>query len=737
MVITLSACVSEPRDPSFGRPGSFDPVEAAKTRVSLGLTYLQNGNFTQAKFNLDRALEFAPRDGQAHFAMAFYYQQVGEVARAEESYEKALDFSNNDPDVLNSYGAFLCQLGQYDKAKDYFLRAVNDRNYVSSAETYENLAICSTSQGKREEAIAFFNSALNHQPTRSDSLFLLTQLYVEDANWEEAKKTLFKYERTSPISAETLYFQYQIAQGMNDTKTAVGYGEILKSMYPDHPNTKAYLTSMGKFKPAANVTRKTRQVSPPVQTLAEQPVENVAKNSITLIDTTPNTVEPSNPELPVAAPTAVVATNSTASANAADIAETTSDATLAAAAEATAALVSQATQGAEELEQTSQDNEQAQTSVDIAKTEVADDVTPALAPDASAEIEELANQNMTKMDDDVSMVVEASDDAIEATESEILAQTDELTDEVQTIADDVVTVEQENTQVAEAGSQVIAQTDVLDDAAPQEAVDTFTPSESETLAVVDELPDAYASDNTIERSVTEVTDATSETIEDTSALVDDAAQELTDTLMQAPETEMLAEINEGAEQSASEIASSATILEDEASEVAAEVTEDAESLVDAVESEVIEATAQTEVLVEASVSDAADDMAALEQQTDDALANALNSNPVQAIENDEEGDVDAQLSQALASLESAVDSTTVASSDSDEMPSEVAEEITEDTSTNEDGFHVVLPKENLYRISLKYNVKMNSLLEWNNLTDASDIKKGSRLRVKAPDNNDK
>ena len=261
LTLSLSACVSEPIDPSFIGARAFDADEASKTRVSLGLTYLQNGNFSQAKFNLDKALEFAPRNGQAHYALAFYYQQVDEPELAIESYENALSYSRNDPDVLNSYGAFLCQEGQYEKAKEYFLEAVNDRNYVSTAETYENLAICSQSQGKDQEAINYFNSALNHQPTRPESLFLLTRLYVEDEQWENAKRSLFKYERNAQVSAETLYLQFQIAQGLKDTKTAVGYGEILKSMFPDHPNTQKYLAQMGKFKPSATVTRKIRETS--------------------------------------------------------------------------------------------------------------------------------------------------------------------------------------------------------------------------------------------------------------------------------------------------------------------------------------------------------------------------------------------------------------------------------------------------------------------------------------------
>jgi type IV pilus assembly protein PilF len=254
----LAACVSEPAEKGFQGTGDFDKVEAAKTRVSLGLTYLKNGNFSQAKFNLDKALEFDPRSGQANFAMAFYYQQVDEVARAHEYYKQAIKLSRNDPDILNSYGAFLCKQGDYKQAKEYFLEAVDDKSYVSAAETYENLAICSESQGKVDEALAYFNSALNHQPTRTTSLLYLAQLYTQTGQWEEAKKALWKYERNASVSADSLWLSFQIAKGESDVNGAKEYAGLLQRLYPDHDNTAKALAMLGELKPGMAVTQKSR-----------------------------------------------------------------------------------------------------------------------------------------------------------------------------------------------------------------------------------------------------------------------------------------------------------------------------------------------------------------------------------------------------------------------------------------------------------------------------------------------
>ncbi|MDT0595869.1 type IV pilus biogenesis/stability protein PilW [Glaciecola petra] len=271
-LVFLSACASEPANKSYVGTGQFDQTEAAKTRVSLGLTYLKNGNFSQAKFNLDKALEFDPRSGQANFAMAFYYQQVEEFERAEEYYQQAIGYSRNDPDVLNSYGAFLCKQGKYNKAKTYFLQAVDDKSYISTAETYENLAICMQSQGNDVEAIEYFNSALNHQPSRASSLLYISELYVKQQNWDEAKKALWKYERNATVSAESLYLSYQIAQGQGDLRASLEYVDLLKRLHPNHGNTKQALAELGKFKPQSTITQKARpqttrpQTAPPTIT---------------------------------------------------------------------------------------------------------------------------------------------------------------------------------------------------------------------------------------------------------------------------------------------------------------------------------------------------------------------------------------------------------------------------------------------------------------------------------------
>ena len=52
---------------------SFDKEDAAKSRLLLGLGYLHNNNYPQAKFNLDKALEYAPKRADLHYSLSLIH----------------------------------------------------------------------------------------------------------------------------------------------------------------------------------------------------------------------------------------------------------------------------------------------------------------------------------------------------------------------------------------------------------------------------------------------------------------------------------------------------------------------------------------------------------------------------------------------------------------------------------------------------------------------------------------
>lgn len=234
LVSILSGCLSTQTGSSSSVP---DPFAAAKNRLALGLTYLKSNNFQQAKFNIDKALDFAPRYADAHYGLAYYYQQVGENKLADESYLIALNLDSENAEIANSYGAFLCAQERYEEAEAYFNIAIDNQSYLSTSQSYENLAICSQSQGDTFAAIDYLNKALNFEPTRQKSLYLLAELYASQNQHEKAQATIKSYERVVGPNPDSMFLSFDVGLSQGDVQKARGWLNVLSSRYPEHPNT--------------------------------------------------------------------------------------------------------------------------------------------------------------------------------------------------------------------------------------------------------------------------------------------------------------------------------------------------------------------------------------------------------------------------------------------------------------------------------------------------------------------
>lgn len=257
----LSGCSSNTNDHRFNNQKNIDPIQAAKTRISLALTYLENGNVTEAKANLDKALEFASFLPDVHHSYAYYYQTVGEVKRANQSYQAALTRAPNDPNIINSYGAFLCETGNFDEAESYLLAAVSAPNYTHIAQTYENLAICAQADIRLADSIGYLEKALNYEPERVKSLRLMAELLIATDQWDIAKPFLRRLEKTGGVTAQSLLMWVQVEHALGNVGAAHSYGETLTSLYGDSPQSRTYHALMNPPKASVSVNKETHTVA--------------------------------------------------------------------------------------------------------------------------------------------------------------------------------------------------------------------------------------------------------------------------------------------------------------------------------------------------------------------------------------------------------------------------------------------------------------------------------------------
>jgi type IV pilus assembly protein PilF len=230
----LSACVSESTIVNTDRVGKprTDMKEAARTRMSLGLNYLQRGDTSQAKYNLEKAKQLAPDLSDVDNALAYYFQQVGELEQAEEAYRASLRKDSNNADTYNNFGSFLCQINKYTEAEELLQAAIKRPGYIRVADSYENLAFCALAQKDYTRYQQFLRQSLQHNSNRTSALYNMAVIEYAMGNLTEAKKWQARLHQMGQVSPEATLIRYLVAYQSGDIAEQQTAEKFLLSVYP-------------------------------------------------------------------------------------------------------------------------------------------------------------------------------------------------------------------------------------------------------------------------------------------------------------------------------------------------------------------------------------------------------------------------------------------------------------------------------------------------------------------------
>ncbi|MGF1715759.1 type IV pilus biogenesis/stability protein PilW [Photobacterium chitinilyticum] len=226
-----------------GNRNEIDNIEVSEARISLGLSYLESGQWQRARDNLELALDYAPRYYRAQNAMAYYYQQVDEPAAAEKMYQRALRDSPENGDVKNNYGVFLCSQQRYDDAITAFEKAIKQPDYYQTSASYENAAFCSLKSGNKPQAKGYFEKALAYEPYQPKSMLQLAQLEIDSHNLDDARAMLFKFNKRYGYNADSLLLLLQLESDAGRSTHVEKYGSLLKEHYPNSQQYQKYLAN--------------------------------------------------------------------------------------------------------------------------------------------------------------------------------------------------------------------------------------------------------------------------------------------------------------------------------------------------------------------------------------------------------------------------------------------------------------------------------------------------------------
>ena len=230
----LAGCASSQSNDSDEKS---DSLKAAESNTSLGLEYMNRGQYEVALGKLKKAIDEDPGYAPAHTVLAVLYERLGEMKLAGKHYQKAYEADPSDGDVNNNYGVYLCQTGKEDKAIDHFLKALDDPFYSSPSVALTNAGSCALNTGKLTEAEGFLRRALKIEPGFPDALMYMAKLNFEQQDYLKSRAFVQRYEAVASHSAETLLLAYRIEIASNDRRSANSYKLRLETNYPSSDQT--------------------------------------------------------------------------------------------------------------------------------------------------------------------------------------------------------------------------------------------------------------------------------------------------------------------------------------------------------------------------------------------------------------------------------------------------------------------------------------------------------------------
>lgn len=233
-LLLLSACASQP-------PGGSDQKsnkrKAAESNTSLGLEYMNRGQYEVALGKLKKATRDDPGYAPAETVMAVLYERIGELNEAGKHYRKAYEIDPEDGDVNNNYGVFLCKTGKRSEAMERFRTALDDPFYSSPSVALTNAGSCALKAGDLATAEEYLRKALKIDPAFPDTLLTMARLNYLENNYLNSRAFIQRYETVSNHDAESLLLAYRIELASSDSRAANKYKLLLESNFPDSKQT--------------------------------------------------------------------------------------------------------------------------------------------------------------------------------------------------------------------------------------------------------------------------------------------------------------------------------------------------------------------------------------------------------------------------------------------------------------------------------------------------------------------
>ena len=209
-----------------------DPRNRAKIHTELASLYFERGNMGVALESLRTATAADPTYPPAHGMFGLVYMELKEYKLAEQSFERGLSLAPQDPDLNHNFGWFLCQTQREKEAIKYFMQAIRNPLYATPGRSFAAAGVCSLRKNEIKDAEQYFLRALQLDPQDPASLLQLGQIRYRQANYDEARQLVNRFQKVVEPTPESLWLALRIERKVGERIAEANYAGQLRRRYP-------------------------------------------------------------------------------------------------------------------------------------------------------------------------------------------------------------------------------------------------------------------------------------------------------------------------------------------------------------------------------------------------------------------------------------------------------------------------------------------------------------------------
>jgi tetratricopeptide (TPR) repeat protein len=175
--------------------------------------------------------------GRNYLSFGAVFYERGYLEQAEEFFRLAEKDDPGGAEPLYGLGSVYLEQQKRKEARECFQRAVRSAaDYPATLpNAWNNLGILAAREGNTDEAIGFFQKALEINPDHAVALQNLGNAYRQKKDWDTAKKTLEHAVALNPEDADADYGLGMVYAQLNDTGRAYEYLQKALAARPAYP----------------------------------------------------------------------------------------------------------------------------------------------------------------------------------------------------------------------------------------------------------------------------------------------------------------------------------------------------------------------------------------------------------------------------------------------------------------------------------------------------------------------